>query len=94
MEAPSSQGERDMQASEVCHTVKVKPWGKGQGEFVEINADDFDPDIHELAKGEAAPVEAPAPDPLDHDGDGHSGGSAKGAASTARKGAAKRKGKK
>jgi hypothetical protein len=94
MEAPSSQGERDMQASEILPTIRVKPWGKGQGDFVEINADDFDPDIHELAEGEAAPVEAPAPDPLDHDGDGHSGGSAKGAASTARKGAAKRKGKK
>lgn len=32
-----------------------------------------------------------APDPLDHDGDGRKGGSEKGAASTAAKGARKRK---
>lgn len=30
-----------------CETVKVKPWGKGQGDFVEINAGDFNPKIHE-----------------------------------------------
>ena len=24
-------------------TVKVKPWAQGQGEFVEINKEDFDP---------------------------------------------------
>lgn len=27
-------------------TVKVEPWGEGQGDFVEINADDFNPDFH------------------------------------------------
>jgi hypothetical protein len=27
-------------------TIKVEPWGEGQGEFVEINADDFNPDFH------------------------------------------------
>jgi hypothetical protein len=27
-------------------TVKVMPWGKGQGEYVEINAADFDPAKH------------------------------------------------
>lgn len=31
-----------------CETVKVKPWGKDQGEFVEINAEDFDPAVHTL----------------------------------------------
>lgn len=46
-----------------CDTIRVKPWGEGQGEFVEINAEDFNPDIHT------------ALDPLDHDGDGKKGGS-------------------
>jgi hypothetical protein len=27
-------------------TMKVKPWGEGQGEFVVINAEDFDPKVH------------------------------------------------
>lgn len=48
---------------DTCETVRVKPWGEGQGEFVEINAADFDPTIHTHA------------DPLDHDGDGAKGGS-------------------
>lgn len=29
-------------------TVQVKTWGKGQGDFVEINEEDFSPDVHEL----------------------------------------------
>lgn len=29
-------------------TVQVKPWGKDQGDFVEINEDDFNPEVHEL----------------------------------------------
>lgn len=29
-------------------TIKVNPWGKGQGDFVLINEVDFDPDFHEL----------------------------------------------
>jgi hypothetical protein len=33
--------------ADIIPTVKVKPWGKDQGEFVEINADDFDPKVHE-----------------------------------------------
>tara|TARA_Y100001951_G_C11198157_1_gene215535 strand:+ start:464 stop:604 length:141 start_codon:yes stop_codon:yes gene_type:complete len=28
-------------------TMKVKPWGKDQGDFVVINKDDFDPEKHE-----------------------------------------------
>ena len=59
-------------------TLKVKPWGKDQGEFVEINADDFDAKVHTLA------------DPLDHDGDGEAGGSLPGKASTVAKGRAKK----
>lgn len=40
-------------------TMKVKPWGKGQGDYVLINAEDFDPAKHEKldeAKKEAAPA--------------------------------------
>lgn len=48
---------------DTCETIKVKPWGKDQGAFVEINAEDFDPKIHTLS------------DPLDHDGNGKKGGS-------------------
>jgi hypothetical protein len=43
---------------DTCKTIKVKPWGEGQGEFVEINAEDFDPNIHE-----AISADEPAPEP-------------------------------
>lgn len=33
-------------------TIKVKPWGKDQGDFVIINKSDFDPEVHELLDGE------------------------------------------
>jgi hypothetical protein len=33
---------------DTCATVKVIPWGKGQGEYVEINQTDFDPKRHTL----------------------------------------------
>lgn len=39
--------------SDIIPTVKVKPWGKSQGEFVEINGTDFDPKVHELLDGPA-----------------------------------------
>jgi len=29
------------------NTLKVKPWGKGQGDYVLINEEDFDPEVHE-----------------------------------------------
>lgn len=51
-----------MDRSDICGTIKVKPWGKDQGEFVEINAADFDPNIHKLADGESAPVAEQAAD--------------------------------
>lgn len=38
-----------------CETIRVKPWGEDQGEFVEINADQFDAKIHTLFD-EAKPV--------------------------------------
>ena len=28
-------------------TIRVKPWGKGQGDHVTINAEDYDPAIHD-----------------------------------------------
>jgi hypothetical protein len=68
-----------MDASDTRETVKVQPWGEGQGEFVEIDAEDFDEAVHTLV------------DPLDHDGDGKPGGSMKGEQSTAARGAAKRR---
>lgn len=46
-----------------CETLKVKPWSDDQGDFVEINVEDFDAEIHT------------AFDPLDHDGNGKKGGS-------------------
>lgn len=33
-------------------TIKVKPWGKDQGDFVIINKSDFDPEVHEMLDGE------------------------------------------
>lgn len=35
-----------MQPMDTCPTIKVKPWGNGQGDFVEINEADFDPKVH------------------------------------------------
>lgn len=37
----------------IVTTIKVKPWGAGQGEFVEINESDFDPTVHTLYEPEA-----------------------------------------
>lgn len=50
--------------SNTIPTVKVQAWGKGQGEFVEINECDFDAKLHK-----------PWADPLDHDANGKKGGS-------------------
>lgn len=33
-------------------TINVKPWGKGQGDFVVINKADFDPKFHQLLDAE------------------------------------------
>lgn len=32
----------------MLETIKVKPWGEGQGDHVVINKDDFDPEKHQL----------------------------------------------
>lgn len=75
----------------MIETIKVKPWGKDQGDHVVINADDFDPKVHSLIEGEKAPQPA---DPFDHDGDGEPGGSLPGVAKPAPKPRAKKKAKK
>ena len=41
----------------MIETIKVKPWGEGQGDHVVINKDDFDPERHQLF-GETEQVEA------------------------------------
>lgn len=40
----------------MTETIKVKPWGADQGDFVLINAEDFDDAKHELF-GETEQVE-------------------------------------
>lgn len=34
-------------------TIKIKPSHESQGQFVVINASDYDPEVHELLEGEA-----------------------------------------
>lgn len=62
-------------------TIRIK--AAGERGFVIINESDFDPELHKKSGA----------DPLDHDGDGESGGSVAGYHSTAAKGARKRKAK-
>lgn len=38
-------------------TIKVKPWGTDQGDYVIINAEDFDESKHDLF-GETEPLDA------------------------------------
>lgn len=45
-------------------TLKVKPWGEGQGDFVVINEVDFDPDLHELLSEAEKPGKAPGIDDI------------------------------
>ncbi len=46
---------------DICATVRVKPWGQDQGDFVEINAEDFDPKIHTAFDAPAEPKASPKP---------------------------------
>lgn len=39
-------------------TMKVMPWGKGQGDYVVINKADFDANVHKAYEPEK-PVEKP-----------------------------------
>jgi hypothetical protein len=42
-------------------TIKVKPWGDGQGDHVVINEADFDPEKHtKLTESKAPAKKAPA----------------------------------
>ena len=36
--------------------ILCKPWGKDQGDFVRINAAEFDPAVHERYEPDAAPA--------------------------------------
>lgn len=45
-------------------TLKVKPWGEDQGDFVVINEADFDPDLHELLGEAEKPGKAPGIDDI------------------------------
>jgi len=50
---------KESEMSDIVKTVKVKPWGKDQGDFVEINAEDFDEKVHkELSAAELKKLEA------------------------------------
>jgi hypothetical protein len=46
------------------NTIKVKPWGKGQGEFVLIDEDSFNPEFHTLygEAPEGTPEGTPKPE--------------------------------
>ena len=48
--------------SDTTETVRVQPWAEGQGDFVEINATDFDEAVHVLLEGETLPVIIPFAD--------------------------------
>lgn len=41
-------------------TIKVKPWGEGQGDHVLINEEDFNPEFHALLDA-AEPAKPKAP---------------------------------
>ncbi len=45
---------------ETCKTVRVESWSISQGEFVEINESDFDPNKHKLYKGKTPTAPPPA----------------------------------
>lgn len=50
---------------DTCPIIRVKPWSKDQGDFVEVNLSDFDPAVHEVVAGEDEPV--PPPEAAPHD---------------------------
>lgn len=49
------------------NTIKVKPWGDGQGDFVVINKADFDAAVHQLH--DDAPAAETAPPPANPEGE-------------------------
>lgn len=46
--------------ADTCETVKIMPSHESQGEFVEINAEDFDAAVHTPFVEPEAEAEAPA----------------------------------
>lgn len=58
-----------------CKVVRVVSWApESQGPFVEINADDFKPDIHKLyvePDAQKEPLEQPAPQVVPHEKRSH-----------------------
>lgn len=40
-------------------TIKVKPWGEGQGDHVLINESDFDPKVHQAIEDKPAQPSQP-----------------------------------
>jgi hypothetical protein len=46
-------------------TVKVKPWGEGQGDHVIIDEENYDPKVHKLIKGEKVTEPVAPVDPVD-----------------------------
>jgi hypothetical protein len=42
-----------------AQTIRVKPWGEGQGDHVVISAEDFDPAIHTPLDAADKPADAP-----------------------------------
>lgn len=49
-----------MAGANVCPTVRVKAWNPSQGDYVEINASDFDPARYERWEGLLPPPPAAA----------------------------------
>lgn len=45
--------------------IKVNPWGEGQGDFVMIDEENFNPDFHALYDPECVPGPAPVPETVD-----------------------------
>lgn len=42
--------------------MRVKPWGQDQGDFVEINVEDFNPDFHTPLEAAEKPAKGPHAD--------------------------------
>lgn len=58
-------------SQETCKTVRVQPWSKDQGAFVEINESDFNEKIHKLYEGktpDGVPPKANPVNPVVNDG--------------------------
>lgn len=58
--------------ADTCTTFKAKPWGQGQGEFVEVNVSEFNAELHEPLDAEEAlkvGIEPAKPEGDDEDDD-------------------------